>query len=100
MGGEPSDDEDPEMRKEGERLERIQIKAEQEADRVWREQRRAEYESLGEDARPKPMAGKQKIVTNKEKQGVRTAKTGSKANKPSEESAAKNIKSKKNGLVH
>ena len=39
------------MRKERERLERIQIKAEQEADRVWREQRRAEYENLGEDAR-------------------------------------------------
>ena len=89
------------------------------------------------------MAGKQVIVTKKEKQGTRTAKTGSKANKPSEESvrkppphpsaasapaaasaytpcsvwacarcaapthagssptqAAKNIKSKKNGLVH
>ena len=35
------------------------------------------------------MAGKQKIVTNKEKQGIRTAKTGSKANKPSEESVRK-----------
>jgi hypothetical protein len=35
------------------------------------------------------MAGKQVIVTNKEKQGKRTAKTGSKANKPSEESVRK-----------
>jgi hypothetical protein len=42
---------DPAVRKERERLERIQIKAEEEADRVWREQRRKEYESLGEDAR-------------------------------------------------
>lgn len=97
---EASDDEDPAVRKERERLERIQIKAEEEADRVWREQRRKEYESLGEDARPKPMAGKQVIVTNKEKQGKRTAKTGSKANKPSEESKEKAIKSKKNGLIH
>ena len=35
------------------------------------------------------MAGKQVIVTKKEKQGTRTAKTGSKANKPSEESVRK-----------
>ena len=39
------------MRKEGERLERIKLKAEEEADRVWREQRRKEYEDLPEDQR-------------------------------------------------
>ena len=39
------------MRKERERLERIKLKAEEEADRVWREQRRQEYEALPEDQR-------------------------------------------------
>ena len=42
---------DPAVRKERERLDRIKIKAEEEADRVWREQRRKEYESLGDDER-------------------------------------------------
>ena len=39
------------MRKERERLERIKLKAAEEADRVWREQRRKEYEELPEDQR-------------------------------------------------
>lgn len=99
-GESEGEDEDPAVRKERERLERIRIKAEEEADRVWREARRKEFEELGEDQRPKPMAGKQQIVTRKEKQGHRTAKTGSKANKPSEESKQKAIKSKKSGLIH
>ena len=42
---------DPAVRKERERLERIRIKAEEEADRVWREARRKEFEELGEDQR-------------------------------------------------
>ena len=117
------------MRKERERLERIKLKAEEEADRQWREQRRKEYEALPEDQRwdaaraptwqppaappaaphgstrgstrtcltpwpclahrPKPMAGKQQIVTRKEKQGHRTAKTGAKAHKPAEDNVRK-----------
>ena len=39
--------------------------------------------------RPKPMAGKQHIVTRKEKQGHRTAKTGAKAHKPPEDNVRK-----------
>ena len=39
--------------------------------------------------RPKPMAGKQQIVTRKEKQGHRTAKTGAKAHKPAEDNVRK-----------
>ena len=117
------------MRKERERLERIKLKAEEEADRQWREQRRKEYEALPEDQRwdaaraptrqrpaappaaphgstrgstrtcltpwpclvhrPKPMAGKQQIVTRREKQGHRTAKTGAKAHKPAEDNVRK-----------
>ena len=113
------------MRKERERLERIKLKAEEEADRVWREQRRKEYEELPEDQRwdaaraptrqppaaphgstlgstrtcltpwpclahrPKPMAGKQQVVTRKEKQGHRTAKTGAKTHKPAEDNVRK-----------
>ena len=52
---------DPTVRKERERLERIKVAAEAEADRQWREERRREYESVGEDDRwpapPRPAPG-------------------------------------------
>mmetsp|Transcript_18592 Transcript_18592/g.37874 ORF Transcript_18592/g.37874 Transcript_18592/m.37874 type:complete len:283 (+) Transcript_18592:3-851(+) len=96
--------EDDDVRKERERLERINLKAEAEADRLWREERRREFEALGEDAkRPTAVSKKEQQAAIKAKQdkrqGVRTAKTGSKANKFDAEAAGKKA-NKKNGLLH
>jgi len=89
--------------KERDRLERIRLKAEEEADRQWREERRREAEALGEDYKPTTVSKKEQQAAIKDKlekkQGHRTAKTGSKANKFDAEAAGKKA-NKKNGLVH
>ena len=116
------------VQKERDRLERIRLKAEEEADRQWREERRREAESLGEDYKPTTVSKKEQQAAIKDKlekkQGHRTAKTvrtksggrhreggvpaarfplrtwqGSKANKFDAEAAGKKA-NKKNGLVH
>ena len=99
---ESDEDEDPEVRKERERLERIRIKAEEEADRLWREERRKEAEELGEDYKEKVVSKKEQQAAIKAKQekrqGVRTRKEGAKHNKFDAEAAGKK-KNNKNGLI-
>ena len=86
-----------------ERAMRIKLKAEEEADRIWREQRRAEHEALGEDAGGfKPPSKKEKAAQKEEKDkksGSRLRKAGAKHNKFDAEAAGKK-KNKKNGLMH
>eukprot|EP00316_Scyphosphaera_apsteinii_P004792 CAMPEP_0119305100 /NCGR_PEP_ID=MMETSP1333-20130426/6175_1 /TAXON_ID=418940 /ORGANISM="Scyphosphaera apsteinii, Strain RCC1455" /LENGTH=280 /DNA_ID=CAMNT_0007308111 /DNA_START=11 /DNA_END=853 /DNA_ORIENTATION=- len=93
-----------ELASEEERLRRIKLAEEAEADRVWREERRREAEKLGETVREaQPVSKKQQQALIKEKQekrqGHRLRKTGSKANKFDAEAAGKKA-NKKNGLLH
>lgn len=91
---------------EAERLMRIKLKAELEADRVYREERRKEHEeehgggqtghSGGGDAGKAPK--KKEKETAKEKQGTRLRKQGAKSSKFDAEAAGKKP-NKKNGLV-
>uniref|UniRef100_A0A7S4C075 Uncharacterized protein n=1 Tax=Chrysotila carterae TaxID=13221 RepID=A0A7S4C075_CHRCT len=93
-----------ELTAEQERLLRIKLAAEREADRVWREARRKEAEELGEAARQQTgLSKKEQQARIKEKQakaqGVRLRKAGAKANKFDAEAAGKKP-NKKNGLLH
>jgi len=88
---------------EAEKLQRIKMKALEEADRRWREERRAEAERLGDDyGGPKPVSKKeqQKLLEEKrDKAGARLRKAGAKHNKFDAEAAGKKA-NKKNGLLH
>jgi len=108
--GEEESEEDMEARlakmqlnEEEERQQRIEMKAKAEADRLWREQRRAEAEALGEDAPKGPIGKKeqQRLLDEKRqrKQGTRWRKEGAKANKFDAEAAGKKA-AKKGGLMH
>ena len=105
---EESSDDDPARLAERislEREQRIKEKAEAEADRLWREERRREAEALGDDAPPRVIGKKEQARLQQEKKeakGARMRKTGSKANKANmkEREDAKARTNKKNGLMH
>ena len=82
---------------------RIKLKAEAEAERQWREERRKEAESLGEDYNgPKPVSKKEQKKLMEEKrqtQGKRLRKQGAKSDKFDAEAPGKK-KNNKNSLLH
>jgi len=97
-------EEDPSVTKEAERLERIRLAAEREADRQFREARRREAEELGDASKGYQGVSKKEqqalIKAKQEKrQGARLRKQGAKANKFDAEAAGAK-KNKKNGLLH
>merc|ERR1719198_1586544 len=90
-------------RHEAERLSRIKLKADEEADRQWREERRREAEKLGEERAQTFVSKKEQERLRQEKldkkQGHRLRKQGARANKFDAEAAGKTA-NKKNGLLH
>ena len=97
-------EEDPSVTKEAERLERIRLAAEREAERQFREARRREAEELGDASKGYQGLSKKEqqaqIKAKQEKrQGTRLRKQGAKANKFDAEAAGAK-KNKKNGLLH
>jgi hypothetical protein len=97
----------PQLNLEEERAQRIREKAEAEADRLWREQRRAEAEANPDDYPSQQKVGKKeqaRLAEDKKKHAhARLAKEGSKAHKASatrDKDDEKKMKNKKNGLMH
>lgn len=90
------------LSEEEDRQMRIKLKAEAEADRLWREERRKEFEATYDENAPKPLSKKEKAKQAEMKasgQGKRLRKAGAKHNKFDAEAAGKKA-NKKNGLMH